>query len=466
MNNILLKRKNIIDKIILIKDKYSKNLPLKIYDKKINYDTDSWFSAEKIKTEKTVNTISYTKKFPDTVISSQKIKIIFNIHQKEIINSWFNAHTKMYNVTLKYIYKNYPMIRNTTLLSKFLLENKIYSGSSNKIEFTNFIYLRKQLLTEKKEIQNDSQLKISTNTKIYIHVLDYAIKQVCSNLKSAISNFINGHIKRFRIKLWKFNRISKSLDIEPRNIKNNNLFTKILGITKYKYNNKFYNLPKINTNTIINYNRITNEYYLLIPKENKSTELNNKKKNIIVLDPGLRTFMTGLSNNNAVKIGINVNSIIAKKIETLNKIKNNINISNKIKKKNRILINQKIKNKIDDLHWKTISFLTTNYNNILLGDMSAKSIVRKTSSILSPNMKTACLRTGYYKFQQRLAYKCNLTKTNFSLVNEMYTSKICSNCCNYNEKLSKEKIYDCVNCKLTIDRDINACRNIFFKSLI
>lgn len=97
MNNILLKRKNIIDKIILIKNKYSKNLPLKIYNKKINYDTDSWFSAEKIKTEKTVNTISYTKKFPDTIISSQKIKIIFNMNQKEIINSWFNAHTKMYD---------------------------------------------------------------------------------------------------------------------------------------------------------------------------------------------------------------------------------------------------------------------------------------------------------------------------------------------------------------------------------
>ena len=56
-------------------------------------------------------------------------------------------------------------------------------------------------------------------------------------------------------------------------------------------------------------------------------------------------------------------------------------------------------------------------------------------TILSPIQKVACLRTKYYKFQQRLRYKCITTKTNFSLIDESYTSKICSNCCNYNEKL-------------------------------
>lgn len=43
------------------------------------------------------------------------------------------------------------------------------------------------------------------------------------------------------------------------------------------------------------------------------------------------------------------------------------------------MINRKIEHMINDLHWKTIKHLTNNYSNILLGNMSAKSIVKKIS---------------------------------------------------------------------------------------
>jgi IS605 OrfB family transposase len=174
--------------------------------------------------------------------------------------------------------------------------------------------------------------------------------------------------------------------------------------------------------------------------------------------------MTGLSENNAILIGSNVNLIIRKQIKILNKIKSNKNISSKIKKKNEKIINRKIHNKIDDLHWKTINYLINNYNNILLGDMSAKSIVSKKSKVLSGESKVACLRTRYYDFRQRLKYKCDLTRTNFRLVNECYTSKICSLCGNYNDKLKGESRYKCIYCENDINRDINGCRNIMIKS--
>ena len=38
-------------------------------------------------------------------------------------------------------------------------------------------------------------------------------------------------------------------------------------------------------------------------------------------------------------------------------------------------------------------------------------------------------------------------------------------CCGkYDDKLKGEKIYHCKTCKLTMDRDINACRNIYIKT--
>ena len=45
------------------------------------------------------------------------------------------------------------------------------------------------------------------------------------------------------------------------------------------------------------------------------------------------------------------------------------------------------------------------------------------------------MRSRYYEFSKRLKYKCELTKSKFKLVNEYYTSKTCSKCGNYNNKL-------------------------------
>ena len=98
--------------------------------------------------------------------------------------------------------------------------------------------------------------------------------------------------------------------------------------------------------------------------------------------------------------------------------------------------------------------------------MSAKDIVKKTTSILSKESKTACLKTRFYDFRRRLEYKCKLYKINYKLVNECYTSKICSLCGNYNDKLKGEEVYSCVKCNSKMDRDMNACRNIELKCLL
>ena len=51
-------------------------------------------------------------------------------------------------------------------------------------------------------------------------------------------------------------------------------------------------------------------------------------------------------------------------------------------------------------------------------------------------------------------------------VKENYTSKMCSNCSHYNDDLGDNKIYNCNKCFKIIDRDVNAARNIYLKTLI
>jgi hypothetical protein len=80
-------------------------------------------------------------------------------------------------------------------------------------------------------------------------------------------------------------------------------------------------------------------------------------------------------------------------------------ISNKTKNRREKIMIRKMKNKIDDLQWKTIKHLTEHYNNILLGDMSAKGIC--INNVLSGQTKQAVMIMKHYQFKQRLEYKCN-----------------------------------------------------------
>jgi len=465
MKDYLKRRKQIINNFNKKLPNLIDQLPLEFKNKPKNYHINSWFNVQKISVNSVNNDLTYKNTFPKIVTNCQKVKMHLTDQQKQIINIWFNAYTEMYNETLNYIRNEYPYFKNT------VIRKQLDSKQLNNL--INSIFLRSKLKTVRDNIKEKSQITDNLkNTKIHTHTLDYAIKQLISNIKSAITNIFNGTFKRFRIKFWKNSRPSKTIEIERQYIlntdKNPNIYNRIcpniLGEIKYEYNNKIYQLPNITSNVKINYNSITNEYLLLIPHQNIPTKIENKPRNIISLDPGLRTFMTGLSECEALKIGTDINETIKSKIKKLNKMKKNKDIPKKVINKNEKIINRKIYNKVDELHWKTINFLTANFNNILLGDMSAKSIVKRSSSCLSSEMKIACLRTRFYEFKQRLVYKCNLTKTNFMIVDESYTSKICSNCGNYNDKLKGEKIYNCENCQLTIDRDINACRNIMIKS--
>ena len=88
------------------------------------------------------------------------------------------------------------------------------------------------------------------------------------------------------------------------------------------------------------------------------------------------------------------------------------------------------------------------------------------TSILRPITKRIGLAYSFYKFKEKLKYKSQVRGNNYMEVKENYTSRICSNCGNYNDKLESNKIYNCNKCFKIIDRDVNAARNIYLKTLI
>jgi len=315
-----------------------------------------------------------------------------------------------------------------------------------------------------RKLSKDFINNIASKTNTKIHTLDYAVKLACQNYKSAFTNYKNGNIKTFRIRYWRNNKEIKIIDLEKNDFVSGSIRKRMLGDVIGYYNGIQYDFKKIYCDCRMQWNTIEKTYKLFVPIHNENETYKNKS-DYISLDPGIRTFMTGITNNNVVEIGKKIQNNIKKYLKRIDKINNNKNISKKIKNKNEIMCNKKINNCVDELHWKTIHFLTTKYNNILIGDMSIKRIISKNNN-LTKLTKRIGQKLKFYKFTKRLEFKCSIRETKMKIINEKYTSKMCSNCGNIKNDLGSSKTYNCDKCKIKIDRDINGSRGILLKGLL
>ena len=276
---------------------------------KENINTQSWFSMHRCCTDEKHNIkIGKTDKLSMPGYKMIKVDMELNATHKLILKTWFKASTVVYNSTLNYI-------KNTYSFTKSFITKKMIG---NNKDFYNNYSIRNKMKDIKLQIQDsfsfiiDKEQTVSKkkNIKCYIdiHTLDKTIFQLTQNIKSAVTNVKNGNFKMFRMKYWKFTRPSQTIEFEKGKIKDGFLCKSVFGDLpkiKYMYNNKEFDLNSIDCDFKVNYNSILNKYTLMVPVKIENTEMQSTN-NVIALDPGLRTFMTGLSNNEYVSIGNDV----------------------------------------------------------------------------------------------------------------------------------------------------------------
>lgn len=230
---------------------------------------------------------------------------------------------------------------------------------------------------------------------------------------------------------------------------------------------------RINENTGIKQIKDLNKELTKTKRQMKYKKQNINKYNIrhskpnslneIAFDPGIRTFLTGLSNDHIIEIGTTMAKMIERRLKAIDNINNNKNIS--IAKKKKIVQRRRnnIKNKIDDYHWKTIKYITSNYRYVSIGNFSTKEMVEND---IHKMIKRIGQLFRFYVFHQRLQYKCFLNGIKYYKSDEYCTSKTCSNCGYFKKDLGSNKIYNCNRCGMKLDRDINASKNIYMISII
>jgi hypothetical protein len=356
-----------------------------------------------------------------------------------------NINIKNINIKLDKITKEYKI--NTTNKNKE--NNKILNKLNWKTVRTKHLKYIKYKIQEK-----------SNNIKKYriqIHILDTAIKLACASYKSCFSNFINGNIKKFRVKYWKNNKNNKILEIEKECIRNNKLLHNIFGDFNLILDKKEYNLDGENTVKIL-YKEDINKYYLLVSKKIEH-QISNKTK-YIGIDPGITPFLSCRTNDELINIGTNTSNKIKNYLKRIDKINKAINLTKKQQKKKEKKYNLKISNLIDETHWKTINYIIKNYKYVIIGNLSMKGASNKKSSNISKMIKRVGLRMKISEFRKRLEYKCLINSIKIEIINENYTSKVCSVCSFYKEDLKGEKIYECKKCNVKRDRDLNSATNM------
>lgn len=365
-------------------------------------------------------------------IRIKKVKLKVNQAQKKIFEEWFHTCRKVYNIGV----------------------DEICKDSKN----ANFYNLRNEYVTAKRKgVKNPNIEEYMLNTPKDVRA--DTLKELVSNFKGNMTKLKNKQIKFFELKhkLKKFScqvipLAKNSIKILDKNrIQIYKTFTK----TAFKFKEK--NL-KIEHDCKLEW-RNKSIFYLLIPYKRKFIKYDNKK-DIIALDPGIRKFVTGFSQNETIKIRF------SNKINTLLKQIDNIKSKKGEKGKFRRATCKryyKINNIVKECHYELINYLTKNYKQILLPEFNSQEFFGKKRILGKKNARYLNI-LSHYKFKLRLLHRCELTDTKLYIVDESYTSKTCTSCGVQNDVKSYE-IYNCKECNIIIDRDINGSRNILLKHL-
>jgi len=199
-----------------------------------------------------------------------------------------------------------------------------------------------------------------------------------------------------------------------------------------------------------------NKWYCSVLCEYNISDKEKGLDNVVGCDVGLKEFVTlsdgtTISNPRHTK---EYENMLAKEQRKLSKKQK----GSKNRFKQRLKV-RKIQNKIRDtrkyfLH-KTSNSIAKNYDGIFVEDLNIKGM-----------MKNHCLAKSigdisWSEFNRQLEYKCKWNFKHYLKIGRFEpTSKTCSNCGCVQEMPLSKRVFDCPDCGISIDRDLNASLNI------
>ena len=202
-------------------------------------------------------------------------------------------------------------------------------------------------------------------------------------------------------------------------------------------------------------------WYLIVPTKIKRKRVESNKK--CALDPGVVTFQTIYEPDRVVKIQQNRDVVdkLHTRLDLFRSLRDKREISRSSFTRRTKKLYKKLKDLVDELHYKTASWLCSSYSSILLPSFESQEMVKGSKR---RKMNRNLLVLQHYLFKERMKEKCEEYGCSLEIVDESYTSKTCGRCGELNDSLNGQRIFNCSKCSLVIDRDVNGARNIYLKN--
>jgi len=114
----------------------------------------------------------------------------------------------------------------------------------------------------------------------------------------------------------------------------------------------------------------------------------------------------------------------------------------------------------DTLH-KLTTYLAKSHSKVVIEDLCVSGMLKNR------RLARVIADVGFYEFRRQLEYKCQWYGSELVVVSRTFpSSKLCSQCGHRKKELSlSEREYECEQCGLEIDRDLNAALNLVAVSL-
>ncbi|MBI3413186.1 MAG: IS200/IS605 family element transposase accessory protein TnpB [Candidatus Aenigmarchaeota archaeon] len=133
---------------------------------------------------------------------------------------------------------------------------------------------------------------------------------------------------------------------------------------------------------------------------------------------------------------------------------------NRKRAKHRVaLLHEKVANTRTDFLHKTSTRFVNTYSLIALEKLASKEMSEQ-------NFGKQINDAGWNTFANMISYKAESAGCKIVFVDPKNTTKMCSNCGELVEKELSERVHNCPSCGLSIDRDLNAARNILIRATV
>ena len=211
------------------------------------------------------------------------------------------------------------------------------------------------------------------------------------------------------------------------------------------------------------------QYWLVVPHPVHCDIETPSGDGVVALDPGVRTFLTYFSETECGKIGHRAFGRIQRLCHWLDDLISRTDTEPKHRRRRNMRkaqanLRQRIINLVDELHWQTARWLTSNYKVILLPTFETQEMTLRAGRKIRSKTARMMLSFRHYEFKKRLLWKAFQRGALVVEVNEAYTSKTRSWDGSIQDNLGGGTVIRDES-GFGMDRDVNGARGIFLRAL-